>query len=328
MKILVTGGAGYIGSVTARMLGNLGHQVLILDNLSKGHRAAAGEADLAAIDVEDPGPLLQCCTRFSPDACVHFAARSLVGESMERPLPYFATNLGGTMNLARALMESGCGIMVFSSTAAVYGSPGRTPIPEDSETEPINPYGLTKLMAERMLAELDRTSAMRYVSLRYFNAAGADPEGGLGEDHDPETHLIPRLIAAALGSEPGARLFGSDYPTPDGTCVRDYVHVLDLARAHVLALEHLSGGGGSEVFNLGNQKGFSVREVIETVKDVSGNDFEVIEEPRREGDPPVLVASSDRVKSTLGWEPLFPELRDIVETAWSWHSSHPEGYSD
>jgi len=238
------------------------------------------------------------------------------------------SNFGGTIQLAHALIGSGCDTMVFSSTAATYGSPGNIPILEDDPTEPINPYGLTKLMVERMLAELERSGSMRYVSLRYFNAAGADLKGGLGEDHDPETHLIPCVINAALGRQPHAAIFGTDYPTPDGTCVRDYIHILDLARAHVLALDHLDAGGRSGVFNLGNGAGFSVREVIETVKDVSGIDFEVVEEPRREGDPPVLVASSERIRSTLGWEPEYPQLRGIVASAWAWHQANPDGYTD
>ncbi|MHB8896305.1 MAG: UDP-glucose 4-epimerase GalE [Candidatus Geothermincolia bacterium] len=326
MRIMVTGGAGYIGSVTARMLSGEGHTVLAVDNLSKGHRAALGGIDLAAVDIEDATAINTCCRDFAPEACMHFAARSLVGESMERPLDYFMSNFGGSILLARALVDSGCDLFVFSSTAAVYGSPEKTPILEDDPTEPINPYGLTKLMVERMLLELERAGLMKYASLRYFNAAGADVAGRLGEDHDPETHLIPCVIGAAAGRRPRAAIFGTDYPTPDGTCVRDYIHVLDLARAHVLALENLAGGGTGGIFNLGNGEGFSVREVIETVKDVSGAEFEVVEQARREGDPAVLVASADRIRSVLGWRPEYPGLRQIVESAWAWHESHPDGY--
>jgi UDP-glucose 4-epimerase len=328
MRILITGGAGYIGSVTARMLAGAGHDILIADNLSKGHKAAAGGADLEEVDIEDAASIAGCCKRFKPQACVHFAARSLVGESMERPLDYFMSNFGGSIILARALVDAGCEMMVFSSTAAVYGAAETAPIVESDPTEPINPYGLSKLMVENMLSELERAGAMRFASLRYFNAAGADVEGDLGEDHDPETHLIPCVIAVAQRKQASASVFGTDYPTRDGTCVRDYIHVIDLARAHVLALEKLAGGESCGVFNLGNGEGYTVREVIEAVKEVSGRDFEVVDEPRREGDPPVLVASSDRIRSVLGWEPEYPGLKEIVMDAWKWHSKHPDGYAD
>lgn len=327
MRVLVTGGAGYIGSVTARVLSKT-EEVLIVDDLSMGHRAAALDTALETVDVEDAEGIAGVCRRFRPEACIHFAARSLVSESVARPLQYFGTNVCGTLNLAKALADAGCRRIVFSSTAAVYGSPDRFPITEAEEPRPINPYGLSKSMVERALAELDRAGQVRYVSLRYFNAAGADVEGGLGEDHDPETHLIPNLIAAAMGRTPRATIFGVDYPTPDGTCVRDYVHVLDLARAHVLALGHLRGGGESGVFNLGNGSGFSVRRVVEAVRNASGADFEVTEGPRRRGDPPVLVASSEKIKSALGWEPRLSSLDEIVRTAWAWHQARPDGYPD
>lgn len=327
MRILVTGGAGYIGSVTAVLIASRGHDVLAVDNLSKGHRDAARDIPLEVLDIEDGVALGACCSRFLPEACVHFAARSLVGESMDKPLDYFRTNLGGSIALASSLQECGCDKVVLSSTAAVYGSPSRTPIAEDDPADPINPYGLSKLMTERMLRELDRAGQMRYVSLRYFNAAGADLDGGLGEDHDPETHLIPRVIASALGNEPRTAIYGTDYDTPDGTCIRDYIHVSDLAQAHVLALDHLAGGGESRVFNMGNGEGFSVREVIDAVRKVSGREFEVVEEARRAGDPAVLVASSESIRGALGWEPRFADLDRIVETAWLWHSSHPHGYA-
>ena len=326
MRVLVTGGAGYIGSVTARALAREGYQVLILDNLSRGHRQAVGDLDLEVVDVQDAPAVLACCRRFKPEACLHFAARSLVGESRLDPRGYFHTNVEGTANLLAALVEVGCYRLVFSSTAAVYGEPVRAPILETDPTMPINPYGSTKLSVERMLEEAALAGEMRYAALRYFNAAGADVEAGLGEDHDPETHLIPRVIAAALGREPRASIFGTDYPTPDGTCVRDYIHVSDLARAHVLALERLEDVGGA--FNLGNGEGFSVRQVIDTVKKVSGRQFEVTEEPRRQGDPGVLTASSERIARTLGWKAEHPGLEDIVDSAWRWHSEHPRGYED
>lgn len=326
MRTLVTGGAGYIGSVMVPMLIDGGHTVMVLDDLSSGHREAVKGADLQVVDLVDPASVRDACWQFRPDACLHFAAHSLVGESMLNPLKYFRANVGGGLNLLRAMTEVGCYLLVFSSTAATYGVPESIPIVEDSPAEPINPYGWSKLMFERVLVELSRINAIRYTSLRYFNAAGADLENGLGEDHAPETHLIPRVIAAALGKEPEATVYGTDYATPDGTCVRDYIHILDLCRAHVLALEHLESGGESRMYNLGNGNGFSVLEVIESVKRISGRGFEVVESGRRTGDPPSLVASSERIREELGWEPAFRDLDEIVETAWKWHREHPDGY--
>lgn len=327
MRILVTGGAGYIGSVMSCMLSDSGHEVLVLDNLAQGHRQAAEGLGLVVLDLGDRERVAEACERFRPEGCMHFAARNLVGESMEVPLDYFENNVGGSINLMRGLVESGCRWMVLSSSAATYGEPADgSHIEEGAPQAPVSPYGKAKLMVEGMLGELDRAGAMRFVSLRYFNAAGADTDHDLGEDHDPETHLIPRVIAAALGSEPRVSVFGTDYPTPDGTCVRDYVHVVDLGRAHLLAMEHLSSGGPSRTFNLGNGTGFSVRQVIDVVKQVSGRDFEVEEGARREGDPPVLVASSKRITAELDWHPMYGDLSGIVESAWRWHSSHPTGY--
>ena len=326
MRTLVTGGAGYIGSVMVPMLIDGGHTVMVLDDLSSGHREAVKGADLQVVDLVDPASVRDACWQFRPDACLHFAAHSLVGESMLNPLKYFRANVGGGLNLLRAMTEVGCYLLVFSSTAATYGVPESIPIVEDSPAEPINPYGLSKLMFERVLAELSKINAIRYTSLRYFNAAGADLENGLGEDHTPETHLIPRVIAAALGKEPEATVYGTDYATPDGTCIRDYIHILDLCRAHMLALEHLESGGESRIYNLGNGNGFSVLEVIESVKRISGRGFEVVESGRRTGDPPSLVASSERIREELGWEPAFRDLDEIVETAWKWHREHPDGY--
>lgn len=326
MRVLVTGGAGYIGSVMVRMLANEGHDVVVLDNLSRGHRQAVGGVDIAVVDLEDLSAVTETCRAFQPEACLHFAALSLVAESVAKPLAYFRTNVGGSLNLVGALSETDCGLMVFSSSAATYGIPEGSPVVEDSGTAPINPYGVSKLMFERMLKSLSEAGSLRYVSLRYFNAAGADIGHDLGEDHDPETHLVPRVIAAALGTEPSISVYGTDYPTPDGTCVRDYIHVLDLARAHLLALDYLSSGGPSAVFNLGNGNGFSVREVIDVVSQVSGREFDIINAERREGDPPILVASSELIKSRLGWKPEFADLETIIETAWQWHSRHPDGY--
>jgi UDP-glucose 4-epimerase len=328
VRVLVTGGAGYIGSVTSNMLADGGHDVLVVDDLSKGHKSAVAGLELAVVNIEDESAISSACTRYKPEACMHFAARSLVGESVAEPLKYFKSNVAGSINLVRGLVECGCRNLVFSSTAAIYGAPERTPIVETETPDPVNPYGLTKLMVEWMLAELALRGAMAYASLRYFNAAGADVDAGLGEDHEPETHLIPRVVFAALGKEPRASIFGTDYPTPDGTCVRDYIHVSDLARAHLLALDHLAGGGDGGPFNLGNGAGFSVRDVIGAVEEVSGREFEVVEEDRRPGDPPVLVASSERVRSVLGWKPARPVLRDIVLSAWKWHEAHPDGYQD
>jgi len=324
MRVLVTGGAGYIGSVTAHMMAAEGFQVLVADNLSKGHRAAVGSLDLEVVDIEDAAQIAGSCRRFKPDACLHFAARSLVGESKLAPLDYFRTNVSGTTNLLEALIAAGCRRLVFSSTAAVYGEPARVPILETDAKEPINPYGQTKLVVEGMLEELERAGEMRYATLRYFNAAGADNDASLGEDHHPETHLIPKVIAAALGKEPVVFVYGTDYPTPDGTCIRDYVHVTDLARAHVLALERIDDEGGA--FNLGNGAGFSVRQVIEAVRKESGREFDVSEGPRREGDPSALTASSERISSVLGWRAEFPDIEGIVGSAWRWHSEHPDGY--
>jgi UDP-glucose 4-epimerase len=326
MKVLVTGGAGYIGSVMARALTDAGHETLVLDDLSKGHRQAVAGLGLVVLDLRDRERVAEACRRFRPDGCMHFAAMSLVGESMEKPLEYFQCNVGGTLNLLGGLIGSGCRWIVFSSSAATYGQPESVPITEGAPQVPVNPYGQAKLMVERVLGELDRVGDLRYASLRYFNAAGADSEHDLGEDHDPETHIIPNVISAALGLVPSVSIFGTDYPTPDGTCLRDYIHVSDLARAHLLALEHLASGGPSGLFNLGNGSGFSVLDVIETVRQVSGREFEVVEAPRRPGDPPILVASSDRIRKELGWDPAFKGLREIVESAWAWHSAHPGGY--
>ena len=326
MRVLVTGGAGYIGSIVSWLLSDSGHEVLVLDDLSTGHRKAVTGLGMLVLDLLDRDRVAEACRRFRPEGCMHFAAKSLVGESMERPLEYFQNNLSGGINLLHALVESGCANMVFSSSAAIFGEPESVPILEAATQAPLSPYGQAKVMIEQVLSELDRIGDMRYVSLRYFNAAGADTEHNVGEDHKPETHLVPNVIAAALGIKPGVSVFGTDYPTADGTCIRDYIHVVDLARAHLLALEHLSSGGPSERFNLGNGIGFSVKQVVDMVRRVSGRQFEVENAPRRLGDPPSLVASSEHIRTELSWEPVFKELYDIVESAWIWHSANPEGY--
>lgn len=328
MRVLVTGGAGYIGSVMVQMLRGEGHDVLVLDNMYRGHRAALSGAELSEVDLRDTANVESVCRFFKPQACIHFAALSLVGESVLMPIEYYLVNVGGTLNLLRGLSLAMCPYMVFSSSAAVYGDPGVSPITVEAPVAPINPYGVTKTMVEKVLRDLAASGVMVYVSLRYFNAAGADTQNGLGEDHNPETHLIPRVISAAMGASPGVTIYGSDYDTPDGTCVRDYVHVTDLCRAHLLALDYLADGGSPGVYNLGNGTGFSVREVVDTVREVSGVEFDVLVGDRREGDPPVLVASSERIAKDMGWKPSFNRLEDIVKTAWEWHTAHPLGYGD
>lgn len=326
MNILVTGGAGYIGSHTVKELLAEGHNVVTFDNLFKGHRAAVTGGEFIHGDLQD-NDLLQATLRdYDIEAVVHFAADSLVGESMEQPAKYYQNNIVNGLNLLNAIVRQGVRHMVFSSTAAVYGEPVEMPITEDFPKAPTNNYGLSKLMFEQILTTYEKAYGLKSVSLRYFNAAGADPSGEIGEDHSPETHLIPLVLQAALGLRDQITVFGTDYPTPDGTCVRDYIHVTDLARAHILALEALAGGERDGVYNLGNGKGFSVREVIDVAREVSGCDIPVAEGERRPGDPAVLVAGSERAVRELGWRPKYNDLRTIVETAWKWHREHPEGY--
>lgn len=267
-------------------------------------------------------------TEYRIDAVIHLAADSLVGESIARPEKYCQNNLSNGIGFITSLVEAGVRKFILSSTAAVYGEPGYTPIDEKHPARPVNVYGSTKLMLEEILSWHERAYGLRYISLRYFNAAGADLEGNIGEDHDPETHLIPLLMQAALGKRDKVTIYGTNYPTPDGTCLRDYIHVTDLAVAHILALEALESGGPSAVYNLGNEQGHSVREVIETVRRVTGRDFVVEEGPPREGDPAVLVASSQKIRRELGWMPRYGDLEVIVRTAWEWHRNHPDGYSD
>ncbi|MDF9409215.1 MAG: UDP-glucose 4-epimerase [Pelotomaculum sp. PtaB.Bin013] len=326
MNILVTGGAGYIGSHTVRALVNKKHRVVVLDNLSKGHPAAVKEIELVRGDTSDRQLLKRLLTGCNIEAVMHFAASSLVGESVRLPSDYYRNNVVNGLTLLDAAVEAGVRYFVFSSTAAVYGEPIEVPITENHPATPLNPYGATKLALEGAMRWYGEAYGLRYTSLRYFNAAGADPAGDIGEDHEPETHLIPLVMKAALGLIPQLEIFGDDYPTPDGTCVRDYIHVNDLADAHILALEAMAGGAGSNIYNLGNGNGYSVLEVIETAKAVTGSSIPVKYAARRAGDPAVLVAGSERIKDELGWRPAFPGLREIIETAWRWHSNHPGGY--
>ncbi|RKO66948.1 UDP-glucose 4-epimerase GalE [Desulfofundulus salinus] len=329
MHILVTGGAGYIGSHTVQELLRAGYRVTVLDNLSRGHMAVAQVLDGAEFvwgDIADRELVVGLVRSRGIQAVLHFAALSLVGESMAEPSLYYHNNVVKGLSLLEAVREAEVPYFIFSSTAAVYGEPVQVPIEEDHPLAPTNPYGATKLAFEEALRWYGAAYGIKYVSLRYFNASGADPEGGLGEDHQPETHLIPLVLQAALGLRPEVTVFGTDYPTPDGTCIRDYIHVTDLAEAHVLALRALEGGLVSGAYNLGNERGYSVREVVEVARRVTGRDFPVVEGARRPGDPAVLVASSRRIREELGWRPRYGDLETIVRTAWEWHRRHPEGY--
>ena len=319
MHILVCGGAGYIGSHMARWLSKRDIRVTVLDNLSTGHRAAVRWGELIEADLLDPASLDRAFDGHRFDAVMHFCARSLVGESMLDPYGYYASNVSGTLNLLRAMRRHDVARLVFSSTAAVFGQPQSDRIAEDHPKEPINPYGASKLMVERILADAATAYGLRSVALRYFNAAGASPDGEIGEAHDPETHLVPNALRAALGRGPGLKVFGDDYPTPDGTCIRDYVHVDDLADAHLRALDYLDKRAGAHAFNLGNGQGFSVREVIAAAEAVSGHPIPYTVEARRTGDPAVLVASSDKAREHLGWQPAYTTLEPILETAVRWH---------
>ena len=326
MNVFVTGGAGYIGSHVVRLLAEAGHRVRVYDNLSEGHRAAVPAGALFEGDLMDEARLVEGLSG-GFDCVMHFAAHCYVGESMENPEKYYRNNVIGSLRLAAAMRQAGVGRIVFSSSAATYGNPVRTPIPEDHPQDPINAYGQTKLDFEHVLKYYAGAYGLGFAALRYFNAAGAAPDARIGEDHDPETHLVPIVLQVALGQRKNVAIFGTDYPTPDGTCVRDYIHVYDLAQAHILAMEAIEPGKGL-AFNLGNGSGYSVREVIETARRVTGRKIPVKEGPRRAGDPPTLVASSEKIIRGLGWKPKFPQLQEIVETAWRWHRAHPDGYGD
>jgi UDP-glucose 4-epimerase len=327
MKILVCGGAGYIGSNMGLMLAQNGHEPVVYDNLSKGHKAAVGNAQFVKGDLADCELLTRALRQEKIESVMHFAAYIEAGESVEQPLKYYQNNVSNTRILLSAMQAAGVEKLVFSSTAAVYGVPHEVPITEDLPKEPINPYGETKLAAERMCHHQAAAGKLRYAALRYFNACGAGSGGELGEDHRPESHLIPLTIAAAMGKRSDIRIYGTDYPTRDGTCVRDYIHIEDLCSAHLLALDKL-GGSSELICNLGNGRGYSVREVIETVRKVSQKDFTVVEAPRRPGDPPALVCDSARARVELGWQPRWTDLYKIVESAWQWHNKYPNGYPD
>lgn len=317
LKILVVGGAGYIGSHMVKRLGQVGVDVVTLDNLSSGHRDAVTCGEFVQGDIADRALLDSLFASRKFDAVMHFASHIEVGESVRLPLKYYRNNVSNTLTLLEAMQAAKIDKFIFSSTAAIFGTPQYSPIDERHPRSPINPYGRTKHMVEQILDDLDRAHGLRAVCLRYFNAAGADPAGALGERHDPESHLIPLTLQAASGRRPSIAVFGSDYDTPDGTCIRDYVHIVDLCEAHWLALQSLLGGAGSQRYNLGNGDGFSVLEVIETVRRVTGREFKVVKEARRPGDPPRLVADATAARSTLGWKPTYPSLETIVEHAWN-----------
>jgi UDP-glucose 4-epimerase len=325
MKVLVTGGAGYIGSVTVAELVKAGCEVVVFDNLYQGHRAAvAPEAVFIHGDLANRAAIDRALAEHLPDAVMHFASHTLVGESMQLPFRYLGENITNGLNLLQSMAAHGVKKIILSSTANLFDAPEKMPITEAERIVPGSPYGESKAILERMLYWLEKTQGLRYACLRYFNAAGAMP--GRGEDHDPEYHIIPIILGVALGKRENVTIFGEDYPTPDGSCVRDYVHVYDLAQAHILALNALDQG--SRTYNLGNSRGFSVKELVGTARAITGHPIPVKIGPRRAGDPAVLVAGSERIRQELGWKPRFQDLREIVETAWQWHREHPEGYGD
>ena len=327
MKVLVCGGAGYIGSNMTAMLSAEGFKPVVYDNLSTGHRAAVGPAEFIEGDLADYELLVRTLDKYKIEAVMHFAAFIEAGESVKFPLKFYHNNVSNTQNLLSAMENCGVEKFVFSSTAAVYGIPEHVPIAEDSPKHPINPYGETKLAVERMCHHQSRAGKLRYATLRYFNACGAGANGTLGEDHRPESHLIPLIVKAAMGKNSEVKIYGTDYPTSDGTCIRDYIHIEDLCRAHLLALEKLNQSS-ELVYNLGNGQGYSVRQVIDAVKKVSDKDFKVVETDRRPGDPPVLTSDATKAQTELGWKPQYPELEKIIATAWQWHNEHPDGYPD
>lgn len=329
MAILVCGGAGYIGSHAVYQLVKAGEDVVIVDNLQTGHRKAINPAaKFYEGDIRNAEVLDKIFTENKIEAVIHFAANSLVGESVEKPLKYFNNNVYGMQVLLEGMVKHGVDKIVFSSTAATYGEPEKVPIEEDDRTFPTNPYGESKLIMERMMKWVSRANGVRFVSLRYFNAAGAVEDGSIGEDHKCETHLIPLILQVPLGKRDHITVFGDDYPTPDGTCLRDYIHVIDLADAHILALNYLREGGESNIFNLGNGQGFSVKEMIVAAEKVTGQKIKTEIGSRRAGDPAQLIASSDKAKKILKWTPKFGDVEKVIETAWTWHKKHPNGYED
>jgi UDP-glucose 4-epimerase len=323
MNVFVTGGAGYIGSICTEELLNAGHAVTVYDNLSEGHRSAVdSRARFVLGRPEEPNNILDAVKTARPDAIVHFAANALVGESMTNPGKYFHNNVGNGLKLLEAAVATGVKKFVFSSTCATYGPPDRVPMTEDLPQRPINPYGESKLMFERMLNWYHQLLGLEFVAFRYFNAAGASEK--FGEHHRIETHLIPNVMKVPLGQAKQCEIYGTDYQTPDGTCIRDYIHIVDLAQAHILAL----APGKQGFYNLGNGDGYSVRQVIETCEKITGKKIPAVEKPRRHGDPPRLVAAADKAIRELGWKPKYPKLEDIISTAWNWHKQHPNGYAD
>jgi UDP-glucose-4-epimerase GalE len=325
MRVLVTGGAGYIGSQTAKTLAMAGHEPVVLDNLSAGHRSAVRWGPLVEGDIADGTLAQDVLSQYDIEAVIHFAASAYVGESVHDPAKYFRNNVSNTLTLLDAMRAVGVLTIIFSSSCATFGVPRVLPIPNDHPQQPINPYGESKLFIERVLHWYGEAYGLRWMALRYFNAAGADPDGELGESHDPETHLIPSVIGAALGHRPAFELYGTDYDTPDGTAIRDFVHVADLATAHLHALTYLTDGGGDTALNLGTGVGYSVRDVISAVESISGRPAPVRELPRRAGDPPILTADATLAQQVLRWEPRYIDLPDIIQTAWNWHvaSSFP-----
>ncbi len=329
MTVLILGGAGYIGSHTAYELIDKGEDVVIADNLQTGYiKAVHPKARFYKGDIRDKSFLDDLFKKEKIDAVIHFAANSLVGESMTEPLKYYDNNLYGTMVLLKSMVENGIDKIVFSSTAATYGEPENIPILESDRTEPTNTYGETKLSMEKMFKWVSKAHNLRYVSLRYFNACGAHVSGEIGEAHNPESHLIPIILQVPNGKREAVSIFGDDYPTKDGTCIRDYIHVTDLAQAHILAVEYLRKGNPSDIFNLGNGIGFSVKEVIDTARKVTGHPIPAVVSPRRAGDPAQLIASSEKAKSVLGWKPEHADLEEIIASAWKWHKNHPDGFNE
>lgn len=328
MTVLVLGGAGYIGSHTVYALIEKGEDVVIIDNLETGHiEAVHPKARFYQGDIRDRAFVDSVLDKEKIDAVIHFAANSLVGESMTNPLKYYDNNVNGTKVLLQSMVAHGLNKIVFSSTAATYGEPEKVPILETDKTEPTNTYGETKLSMEKMFKWTDRAHGLKYVSLRYFNACGAHVSGEIGEAHKPETHLIPLILQVPLGQRESISIYGDDYSTKDGTCIRDYIHVTDLAQAHILAVKYLMEGNESNIFNLGNGIGFTVNEVIETARKVTGHPIPAVVTPRREGDPAKLIASSEKAKNVLGWKPEHADLEEIIDSAWKWHSTHPDGYA-
>lgn len=327
MNILVTGGAGYVGSHAVKHLVASGHDVWVFDNLVYGHRGAVNPERLIEGDLLDGKLLRKVMKEHAIEAVMHFAAYAFVGESVTNPAKYYQNNVVGTLSLLDAMRDSGVGKIVFSSTCATYGVPQQVPIPEDHPQHPISPYGFTKLVIEEALKDYSHAYGLGYAALRYFNASGATADGTIGEDHQPETHLIPLVLQVALGQREHITIFGTDYPTPDGTCIRDYIHVDDLATAHLKALEKL-GPGVAIKLNLGTGRGASVREVIDACQEVTGKQIKVVEGERREGDPPELVANPETAAAAIGWRAEIRDMRQLVESAWKWHSAHPEGFSD